>query len=59
MKDAMTSTIDKVKRITLKHNDDTEMVAYGSTFDYIGYGYIGVKLKKSSKLHVLIDVDPE
>lgn len=59
MKDAMASTIDKVPRINLRQGDESEVVAYGNTFDYVGYGYIGVKLKKTSNVTMLIDVDPE
>ena len=58
MKDAMASTIDRVPRTNLKTGDENEVVAYGNTFDYVGYGYVGVKLKKNSKVQVLIDVDP-
>lgn len=55
----MASTIDKVPRVNLRQGDETEVVAYGNTFDYVGYGYIGVKLKKTSKVQMLIDVDPQ
>ena len=58
MKDAMASTIDKVPRTNLVKGTETETIAYGNTFDYIGYGYIGAKLKKTSKAQLLIDVDP-
>jgi hypothetical protein len=58
MKDAMASTIDKVPRTSLTKGPDTEIIAYGNTFDYVGYGYIGAKLKKTSKAQLLIDVDP-
>jgi hypothetical protein len=58
MKDALASTIDKVPRSTLNKTTDSEVIAYGNTFDYVGYGYIGAKLKKTSKLQLLIDVDP-
>jgi len=59
MKDALASTIDKVPRTNLVKGVETETIAYGNTFDYIGYGYIGAKLKKSSKVQLLIDVDPK
>lgn len=59
MKDAMASTIDKVPRVNLRQGDESEVIAYGNTFDYIGYGYIGVRLKKTSRNQMLIDVDPQ
>ncbi len=59
MKDAMASTIDKMPRVNLTKNVDTETIAYGKTFEYVGYGFIGAKLKKTSKTQLLIDVDPE
>jgi hypothetical protein len=59
MKDALASTIDKVPRTNLIKGVETETIAYGNTFDYIGYGYIGAKLKKTSKVQLLIDVDPK
>ena len=55
----MASTIDKVPRMNLKQGDESEIVAYGDTFNYVGYGYIGVRLKKTSTSQMLIDVDPE
>ncbi len=59
MKDAMASTIDKMPRVNLTKGIDTETIAYGKTFDYVGYGFVGAKLKKTSKTQLLIDVDPE
>ena len=58
MKDAMASTIDKMPRVNLVSGVQTETIAYGNCFDYVGYGYIGAKLKKTSKAQLLIDVDP-
>lgn len=55
----MASTIDKVPRMNLRQGDESEVVAYGDTFDYVGYGYVGVRLKKHSNTQILIDVDPE
>lgn len=55
----MASTIDKVKRTYLDKNNKNETIAFGNTFDYIGYGYVGVKIKKEAKHSLLIDVDPE
>jgi hypothetical protein len=59
MKNAMASTIEKMPRSNLKKGVDTETIAYGNTFNYVGYGFIGAKLKKTSKTQILIDVDPE
>ena len=59
MKDAMASTIDKVPRINLIKGEESETIAYGNTFDYVGYGYIGARIKKTSTAELLIDVDPE
>ncbi len=59
MKDAMASTIERMPRSNLTKGVDTETIAYGNTFNYVGYGFIGAKLKKTSKVQVLIDVDPE
>lgn len=55
----MASTIDRVPRRNLTQGDENEVIAYGNTFDYVGYGFIGVKLKKTSKVEMLIDIDPE
>ncbi len=54
----MASTIDKVPSVFLNSTDKAECIAYGNTFDYVGYGYVGAKLKKNSKFQLLIDVDP-
>lgn len=59
MKDAMASTIERMPRTNLTKGVDTETIAYGNTFNYVGYGFIGAKLKKTSKTQILIDVDPE
>ena len=59
LKDAMSSTIDRVERVNLRPKDDNEIIAFGNLFEYIGYGYIGAKLKKESKKSILIDVDPK
>ena len=59
LKDAMSSTIDRVERVNLRPKDDNEIIAFGNLFEYIGYGYVGAKLKKQSKKSILIDVDPK
>lgn len=59
MKDAMASMMDRVPRINLRQGVETEVISYGDTFNYIGYGFIGAKLRKDSKVQLLIDVDPK
>jgi hypothetical protein len=55
----MSSTIDKVKRTFLNKSTKSETIAFGNLFDYVGYGYVGAKLKKDSNHSLLIDVDPQ
>jgi hypothetical protein len=59
LRDAMSSTIDSVERVNLKPKDDNEIIAFGNLFEYVGYGFVGAKLKKASTRTVLIDVDPK
>jgi len=55
----MSSTIDRVKRTYLNKQNRNETIAFGNLFDYVGYGYVGAKVKKESNHSLLIDVDPE
>ena len=59
LRDAMASTIDKSKTINLQKKDDNIIVGFGNFFDYIGYGYVGVKLRKSANNNIMIDINPK
>lgn len=58
MRDAFSSIMDRVERVNLRAKDDNEIISYGNIFEYVGYGFVGAKLKRTSKTNILIDVDP-
>lgn len=59
LRDAFVSIMHKSPRVFPNREERQEILAFGNTFEEIGYCYIAVKCLKKAKNEILVEVDPE
>lgn len=55
----MSSLIGIVSHYHLDKNIKYEQICFSNTFEEIGYGFVGIRSKKSCPYQILIEVDPK
>lgn len=54
----MCSIMHKVPHRNIDKVTNQEMIAFGNTFEEIGYGFIAIKNKRSNIRDLLLECDP-
>jgi hypothetical protein len=52
---AMASLIELLPSYHLDKNKEAEEITFANEFDNIGYGFVGVRVKRSTKYRILIN----
>lgn len=58
LRQSMASLISSMTNYSLDVNKKYEEIVFANLFEEVGYGFVGVRMKRSCPYRVLIEIDP-